>query len=250
MTDYFRKYLEVAPLALAIWRSLEANAVSKWRLRRPILDIGCGFGEFGGVFFDSFIEVGIDISASDLALAAQKRKYKKLTLADARNLPFKSSSFRSIISISSLEHIKGVEKVFFEAYRVLEPGSLFIFTVHTTTLNKLLFMPFARNFWMRQYHKLFKHEINTTKEEWLKMAKNAGFKIINCQGIISKLQLMLFELALPTAVPSQIFRKLFKKRMFFTLPIRTEIVYHLFKWVLNDSKMTNANIIVVVQKPV
>lgn len=247
--EYFKRYLEVAPLSLAIWRAQEANAVSKLKLRRPILDIGCGFGEFGGVFFDSFIEVGVDISDTDLALAAQKKKYKKLTLADARALPFKDETFNTVLSISSLEHIKRVEKVFAESFRVLRPGGMLVFTTHTTELNKLLFLPFWREELMRLYHRLFNHEINVTKDQWLKMVKKAGFEIVSCQGTISKIQLILFQLSLLTSIHSQIFRKLFKRRMLLTLPIRAKILYHLFKWVLNDQNLTDANIMVVARKP-
>lgn len=247
---YFKRYLEVAPLSLAIWRSLEAKAVSRLRLKRPILDIGCGFGEFGGVFFDSFIEVGVDISATDLGFAAQKKKYSKLTLADARDLPFKNNSFNTVISISSIEHIKGVEKVFKEAHRVLKPGGVFVFTVHTLALNRLLIVPPPRDFWMKLYHKVFVHEINVEKEDWLKMAKKAGFKIEKAEGVISKRQLMIFQFALPIGLHSQIFRKLFKKRMLFTLPIRAKIIYYLFKWAVGDETPTDANIIVVARKHV
>lgn len=245
---YFRRYLQVAPLSLAIWRSLEAQAISQVKLKRPILDIGCGFGEFGGVFFDSFVEVGVDISGQDLALAAPKKKYKKLTLADARNLPFKDESFSTVISISSIEHIKDVEKVFDEAFRVLKKGGQFIFTVHTKEAERLFFLPFARSFFIDLYRKVFKHEINLEKEQWLKMAKKAGFEILRCEGTISHLQVLFFQFFLITALPSQIFRLLFKKRMLFTLPVRATIIYHLFKWVLNDGKTTDANIIVVAKK--
>ncbi|MBI2017790.1 class I SAM-dependent methyltransferase [Candidatus Daviesbacteria bacterium] len=245
---YFKRYLEVAPLSLAIWRSLEAQAISTVKLKRPVLDIGCGFGEFGGVFFDSFIEVGVDISKSDIALAAQQKKYKKLTLADARNLPFKENSFNTVISISSLEHIKGVEEVFKESYRVLKPGGTLIFTVHTLELNRLLFLPLKRDFFIKIYHKIFKHEINQTKEDWIKMVKKMGFEVVEVRGTISKLQLMIFQFALPFGIHSQIFRKLFKKRMLFTHPIRARILYKLFKWVVDSSGATDANIMIVAKK--
>lgn len=245
---YFKRYLEVAPLSLAIWRSQEAQAVSKIDLKRPILDIGCGFGEFGGVFFDSFVEVGVDISSADLALAAQKKKYKKLTLVDARSLPFKDKSFSTVISISSIEHIKNVEKVFDEAFRVLKQDGQFIFTVHTKEVERLFFLPFGKIFFVNLYRRVFKHEINMEKDEWLEMAKNAGFKIERCRGTISKMQVLIFQFFLITALPSQIFRLLFKKRMLFTSYLRTEIIYHLFKWLINENNLTDANIIVVARK--
>lgn len=74
--DYFEKYLRVAPFSHALWRSREAIFVKKVKFKKPLLDIGCGFGEFAGVFFQSKVEIGIDISLKDLIEAAKKRSIK------------------------------------------------------------------------------------------------------------------------------------------------------------------------------
>jgi ubiquinone/menaquinone biosynthesis C-methylase UbiE len=113
VADYFREYLKVAPLSHALWRANEAYALEKFNFDSSVLDVGCGFGEFAGVFFDSQITMGIDISKKDILKAIKAGKYKRALEADARHLPFRNNSFKTIISISVLEHIKGVKKVLF-----------------------------------------------------------------------------------------------------------------------------------------
>lgn len=255
--DYFRKYLKVAPLSHSLWRSLEAYAISKIDLKSPVLDIGCGFGEFAGVFFDNMIEIGVDIDQKDLALAGQKKRYKSLIFADARNLPFEDKSFNSIISISTLEHIEGVEKVFKEAYRVLKDGGIFVFTVPTSRLNKTLVIPFffeklrllfLKKIYVALFHFSFKHKTIVSKSRWLKWAKEEGFKINTYEGTISKKQIILFEFGLPLALPTQLFRLIFNKRLPISPDFRVSVLYKIFNNILRDVNLTEANIIVVCQK--
>jgi len=240
---YFREYLKVAPLSLAIWRAMEAEAVGKIRYDSPILDIGCGFGEFAGVVFDRMIEVGIDISQKDLVGAGRKRMYKNLILADARELPFEKEKFQSIISISTLEHIEGVDRVFVEAYRILKPGGLFVFTVPTKAINKELMFPSVGLF-----HWTFKHKTIEEKEVWLSMAKRVGFKIENCRGTTTHKQVRAFELTLPLALPTQLFRKVFGRRLLYSPAFRIRLYDFLFKSLFWEREKTEANIIVVARK--
>lgn len=246
---YFKKYLQVAPFSLALWRCLEAEAISKVKIKSPILDIGCGFGEFAGVFFDRLVEVGVDINADDLILAAEKKKYRQLILADAKNLPFKNNTFNTVLSVSTLEHIRNVDRVLSETFRVLKPKGTLVFTVPTTTLNGLLLLPPLKFIWLRLFHWSFKHQIITPKEKWMEMVQEAGFKIQNTHGTISKNQVRLFELGLPFALPTQLFRLIFKKRLPFSPKLRVEILEKIFHQVLKDPKLTDANIIIVAQKP-
>ncbi|UCH72250.1 MAG: hypothetical protein JSW62_01510, partial [Thermoplasmatales archaeon] len=64
--NYFKEYLKIAPLSHALWRAKEAKSLENIKLKEPILDLGCGFGEFAGVFFEGMIEIGIDVSQDDL----------------------------------------------------------------------------------------------------------------------------------------------------------------------------------------
>src|SRR5437867_1156813 len=107
---YFRRYLDIGPLGLALWRSVEAKHLSRVKLKRPILDIGCGFGEFAQAFADEQIDMGIDNSSWDLYTASKTKKYKNLTLADAADLPFPDNTYASAFSISTFEHIQEADK--------------------------------------------------------------------------------------------------------------------------------------------
>lgn len=117
---YLRSYLRIgAPVAVALWRSVKAKYLDTIDLRRPILDLGCGFGEFAQVFFQEPADVGVDISRPDLTVAQHHQVYSNLVLADARRLPFVDGAFPTVISISVLEHIRGPSAVVLEAFRLL-----------------------------------------------------------------------------------------------------------------------------------
>lgn len=246
---YFKRYLAIAPLSLAIWRSLEAEAIAKVDIQPPTLDIGCAFGEFAGVFFERYIEVGVDISNKDLMLAAQKKRYKDLILADARKLPFKTNTFNTVIGVSSLEHIAHVDKVITEAYRVLKPGGRFVITVPTNALNELILAPFAKSTITKAYHRVFKHEVIIPKEKWFLMIEQVGFKIEYHQGILSKRQFMVFQIALLTALPTQIFRTILQKRIPYSPAWRVNLLEKIFTPLLLETNDSDANIIIVARKP-
>src|SRR3989344_4619265 len=143
--EYLRRYLKIAPLCVALWRSVEARHLSTVKLKRPILDIGCGWGEFAEAFGKK-IDMGIDIAPKDLYVAAKGGMYKNLTLADASDLPFRENSYGSIFSISTFEHIKDTSKLLKEMYRVLMPGGILAITMETDEVDKNTFYrPFLKN---------------------------------------------------------------------------------------------------------
>lgn len=258
-TPYFRKYLEVAPLSLALWRTGEAQAVSQIPFEKPLLDIGCGFGEFMGVFMNQQIEVGIDINQKDLILAAKSKKYQNLILADASHLPFPDRSFKTVISISTLEHIatKDLKKVFSETYRILELNGKFIFTVPTQTINNQLLFPrlmrkiklnFIATGYSKIFHRVFKHRSIISEQAWRKLTEKAGFTITKSCGTCTEKQLSYFEIGLLTAFPSQINRTLFKKRLIFSPKIRVKLLTKLFKKLFEEESHNSINIMIVAQK--
>lgn len=258
---YFGRYLEVSPFSHAMWRALEATAMSEVELASPVLDLGCGFGEFAGVFCEDTIEVGVDISESEITAAAQKEKHGRLLVADARHLPFDDESFASVISVSVMEHIEDTGAVFPEVYRVLKPGGVFAFTVQTSDINDTLAVPrflnriglgFLARAYIRMFHTAFKHVSLVPPDEWTGYALAAGLEVERMEGTISKRQVMFYELGLPTAMLTQISKALFDRRLPFASARRERFCIQLAQGPLRlfeDSHKTLANVFVISRKP-
>ena len=230
----------------------------KFGFEQPVLDVGCGFGEFSGVFFDSMIEVGIDISHDDLLMAAQDKIYKNLYVRDARDMQFEDESFATAISISVLEHISEVEKVIAEVYRVLKSGGLFVFTLPTDDLYQCLLYPtileklglkrVARNYF-RIYNIAFKHLNIWPHSKWEQIVEDVGFELLYSKKIISKKVTQIFDFALLTAFPSQVGRLLIGNRLIWAPRAKKRLLRRFFGHMIDEEHSDGSNIIIVARKP-
>ena len=70
--EVFNRYLSVAPLAHAIFRAAEVTALAGVRLQRPILDLGCGAGQFVRLALSGRLDAGLDLSADKVRQAQRK----------------------------------------------------------------------------------------------------------------------------------------------------------------------------------
>jgi SAM-dependent methyltransferase len=216
-------YLERAPVAVAIWRAAEAEALNQVALPRPLLDIGCGFGEFARVFFREAEapEHGFDLDRGELLRAAADPVYAALAQGDARALPYGDAAFASVLSVSSLEHIPGVEPVFPEIARVLRPGGRLAFTVPIERLNVNLLgarvlqsvkLEGAARGYAAQVQRALTHVNVWPPERWLALTESSGLQIEHSRTITSPGATRLFELLLPAAFASRVYRKAFGRR--------------------------------------
>lgn len=256
---YFRRYLQIGPLGLALWRSVEAKHLGKVPLKRPILDIGCGFGEFAIAFADEPIDMGIDTSARDLYTASKTKKYKNLTLADARDLPFSEDTYGSVFSISTLEHIENSDKVLKELYRVLKPGGTLFLTLETDEVDGATFyrpllknsgLPWLSDLATKGYNSVFHRQTLLPKTDWIKKIEKAGFKIEKSQDIISTKVTKMFDMLLPLAWPSQMARPFVGKRVVFRPKFVEDLLTrHFLKYVKEEEK-EGTNLLIIAKKPV
>lgn len=233
---FLSAFLRIAPLSHALWRSVEALAYETVEYKKPVLDIGCGWGEFAGVVFNR-LEMGIDINESELKDALNGKRYKKVLWADGRKLPFKDNSYSTVVSVSVLEHINNSSQVLTEVYRILKPGGVFAFSVPTPAMkDNLLGVKIMRSlgfnkladFYFEQHCKVFKHVTLRPASWWEEKLMGNGFQIITKTGTISPTVLKLHEVFLISALPSQLWKIIFKKRLIISVGLRAAILPTIF----------------------
>lgn len=92
--------------------------------KSSILDVGCGVGQVATFLQErGYISTGVDVSPLFIREAKKEGKATFLVM-DSTNLKFKDSSFDSVISAESLEHMPNPAKVLEEMDRVLRPEGL------------------------------------------------------------------------------------------------------------------------------
>jgi len=111
------------------------------KAKSPLLDIGCGTGISTNCWGKNIECVGIDPSPGLL----KKMKCKKF-LAKAEKLPFKNSTFNTVVSFTALHHCD-IEKAVKEIKRVSKKNASYAFTILKRTKNfKKVVSVLKRNF--------------------------------------------------------------------------------------------------------
>lgn len=255
---YFRKYLQIAPLCVALWRSVEAKHLSEVKLLRPILDVGCGWGEFAEAFGVK-IDMGVDLAPRDLYAAAKGKMYKNLALADARSLPFADNSYSSIFSISTFEHITETPSLLKEMFRVLKPGGTLAITMETKDVDENTFYrPFLKKIGLRKlsdwltwaYNTKFHRHTLPLRSKWVKDIKKTGFDVIITKDIISPTITKLYDIFILTAWPAQLFRPFIGRRKVFRPKFIENLLVKIFLKYIEEEEVIGTNLLVVATKPV
>ena len=217
-TKYLSAYLREAAVSTALWRSIEAGALSTVTLTPPVLDIGCGFGEFARLFFGDRAqpEIGIDIDRGELlrAAAVQPSIYGSILQGDARRLPFPDATFGSVISISTMEHIPGVDATLAEAARLLRPGGVLAMTVPMAPMSdnlvghRILRLASAKiaDRYANALHRQLTHVNVWPAQRWLDLVQGTGLTIERACATVSPGATRVFEAMLPAAFANRMFR--------------------------------------------
>ncbi|MCL4417280.1 MAG: class I SAM-dependent methyltransferase [Actinobacteria bacterium] len=254
---YFRRYLKNSPLGLAMWRAVEARHLSKIKFKKPVLDIGCGFGEFAQSFTEEKLDVGVDINPRDLFMASKTNKFKNLVLADARNLPFPDGTFSTIMSVSTFEHIENPNKLLRECYRVLKNNGKLVATIETIRVDQnTFFRPFLTKLGLNfldkyltvKYNTFFSRHVLLDNQDWKKIIEKAGFKIEKLENIISPEVTKMFDIFLLTSWPSQILKVMFGRRIAYRPKFVNDFLVKRFLRYVKKDTSDGTNLLIVASK--
>lgn len=152
--EYF-KYLTARSRTSLVLRRFMYRSIIK-EFRGKLLDVGCGIGEFLQWYPNSF---GIDTNR--FLIRYCKEQGIRCVYGSAKKIPFKQSTFDTVLCSHLMEHLSKPVIAIKEAGRVLKKGGKFIIIV-----------PTEKGYKKDRTHKTFLHEKNLRE-----MLKKNGFKI-------------------------------------------------------------------------
>jgi SAM-dependent methyltransferase len=182
LAEFLERYWFAPPVAL--WRSIEAHALTAVDFPTPMLDFGCGDGLFtDAVFGKQPGIVGVDIATGELPDARDSGVYwRGVQFGDGHHLPYADGAFGSVYSNSVVEHIPDPENVIPELSRVLRKGGVLALTVPSDKFRALLDgvknapTPAEGEAYAKRVDKLLAHHHYKTPEQWAALLQKCGLR--------------------------------------------------------------------------
>jgi len=143
-----------------------------------ILDLGCGGGLVAEILFNKKIDYGLDNDRLVLKKARKRGIYKRVILADAREMPLKNGVCEGVFSNCVLEHIKELDVVLKEVNRVLKKNGLLVFTSLTDEFKKYSILGNWKTYTVFRDRKL-DHYHGYSLKRWREKLLKHGFKIVD-----------------------------------------------------------------------
>jgi SAM-dependent methyltransferase len=217
--DFLTRHLQEMAPHRALLRAVEAKLMSHVPLVTPVLDIGCGDGHFASIAYAQPIDVGVDVSARDLAEAAQRGRdvYRALVAADATTLPFGDAAFATVVSNCAIEHIANVEATVREIARVLRPGGTFATTLPSEHFAEyLLGSTVLRSVGLSRlgraygafFNRISRHEHVDPPHVWFGLLAAAGLQVVEHRYYFSAAAHRVFDVAHYIGVPNLVSKRL------------------------------------------
>ncbi|MGH2536607.1 MAG: class I SAM-dependent methyltransferase [Candidatus Promineifilaceae bacterium] len=215
--DLFWRHLGCVPAFRALLRAVESRFYQRVDLPEPVLDLGCGDGQFAQVTFDRLLAAGVDPGRRPLRAAQQAGAHRWLVQAWGGRLPFANGHFGSVISNSVLEHIPAVQPVLAEAWRVLRPAGRLMITVPSDRFTQelgggllldALGMKGLAARYRHSFNRIARHAHTDTAGRWARRLTEAGFHIEHWQAYFSPAALRALEVGHLFGVPSAVLHAL------------------------------------------
>ncbi len=210
--DLLWQQLKTLPAFRALLRAVEARFYPQIELPDPILDVGCGDGNFAQVALPGRrITAGIDPWWRPLNKAVRAGNYELPLQALGDNLPFGDNTFASAFSNSVLEHIPDIQPVLNEISRVLRPGARFLITTPSHLFTEYLggaavFEQLRLGGLAERYRRFFnfisRHAHTDSPQTWAQRLATAGFSIERWQYYFSRGALRALEAGHVQGLPS------------------------------------------------
>lgn len=215
--NFLRRYLEIAPAALALERAIECEMQARNEWPAPILDIGCGDGIFASILCSAQIDTGIDPDKPELNSARESQAYRELIGCFGNDIPKPDKSFATIVSNSVLEHIPDLVPVLKEANRLLADDGRFYITIPSDRLElataparilSAFGMPSLARRYGRFYNSFWGHHHAYDDKTWRTMFAEAGFDVASHHAYVPRDLSTFYDLLTVIALPAFVSKKL------------------------------------------
>ena len=227
---FVEQHLRTVPVHRAIIRATEARLFATVDLPRPLLDVGCGDGDFAAQVRAAPVDAGIDLAPDEVRQAAARPVYARAAVASGAALPFADATFASVMSNCVLEHIPPLDETLREIARVLQPGGAFVTSVPSANFARHLLgatlpgklglagLGTAYGAW---FNRISRHYHTYTLEEWRARLAAAGIEVVRWHGYLSREAMWLFDLSHYYGAPTLLSKRLFGRWVLWPDKIQT-----------------------------
>jgi SAM-dependent methyltransferase len=182
---------------MTIWRSWEYAAYKRYMLAEPILDIGCGDGQFFRLVWPEIRDVvGVDINPAIVQAAKESGVYSQVHVSAAHNMPFEPESFSSAFANCSLEHMDNLPEVLQNIASILKPDGKLLMSVVTDKFIEWSTLPLLvksigeteRAEAIKNEYFSYHHLVSPLEpSKWMGHLEAAGFELIDFIPIVPEL---------------------------------------------------------------
>ena len=190
---------------MAVHKAIELEAFVRQRYEGHGVDLGCGFGQVGGLLIAA---AGLrDLHGVDSNGACQQSVleagYSGFTRCDVQALDLADAAFDYAISVCVIEHIPDLERALSEIARVLRPGGRLVFSTPAPMFREsTLGYRFFHALGLRERADAFKSSKDLSAmqfhylsaAEWATTLSGAGFGEVVVEEIFSRRQMLIYDL--------------------------------------------------------